>query len=747
MPDPKRGGKVLSGSTEGTLNDQEQEDWPGTLWGRSAGVEGMAVGGPVEWLSVGGHEPVGGHCMDASASKGEFVSEPEVPSAPSGADMRQVAVLASRIRAALLFVLLDAVCVLAGYGLAEVAYFRDRAPEGYLRHFAEFLVVAVLVTLLSNRVFGLYGRMWRHAGADEARQLLLSMSTTLCVLIAFWPLGHAVHVGLIAPIVVIVGCMFASAGMGVLRFHSRLFAWQRGSKRLGLRVAVIGSRDTGASAVREMLRSPGAGLVPVAVFDDDPRAHGLSLLGVPVVGTIDDIPAAASRYTIQQVLLAIPSPPPEVVERALRASETAGISMKILPGVKEVLNEPAHLAAIRQAREPRIEDLLGRTPVPTDLESVRRSVVGHRVLVTGAGGSIGSEICRQVSSLEPSLLVLLDHDETHLHDTAATLTGPCEQALVDVADRYAVLEAFERFRPEVVFHAAAHKHVPVLEQHPLEAARTNVLGTLHVVDAAAFVGTSRFVQISTDKAVRPSSVMGASKRLAEQVVLAHSPEGAAYCTVRFGNVLGSRGSVIPTFARQIADGGPVTVTDPRMTRFFMSVEEAVQLVLQSSVLSRGGEIFMLEMGVPVRILDLAERMIRLSGFQVGIDVPIEITGVRPGEKLNEVLSTPEEEVLGTSHPHINRLVPCRAPELEFADELERLEEATARRDRSTVRELLFTAGAGSALPAEDRVVEERVDAPQFTWPELTSVERELELGAPVAARVGRPESDADQVSA
>ena len=468
----------------------------------------------------GGSTPTGTSDLGGSVSeaddRGKRVTSPK--------DMPQFAILASRVRAGIVFILLDLVCVIAGYGLAEVTYFRDRAPAHYWMHFSGFLLVAVVVTLASNRLFGLYGRMWRHAGADEARQLVLSTAFTLFVLMAFWPIGRSLKIELVPPIVVVVGCMFTSAGMGVLRFHSRLFAWQRGSKRLGLRVAVIGSRDTGAAAIREMLRSPGAGLVPVAVFDDDPRAHGLSLLGVPVVGRIADIPEAASRYTIQQVLLAIPSPPPEMVERALRSSEIAGISMKILPGVKEMLNEPAHIAAIRQAREPRIEDLLGRTPVPTDLETVRRSVAGRRVLVTGAGGSIGSEICRQVASLEPALLVLLDHDETHLHDAAATLVIPCEQTLVDVTDRAAVFEAFEHFRPEVVFHAAAHKHVPVLEQHPLEAAKTNVLGTLNVVDAAAVIGTTRFVQISTDKAVHPSSVMGASKRLAEQTVLSRAPQ-------------------------------------------------------------------------------------------------------------------------------------------------------------------------------------------------------------------------------
>jgi FlaA1/EpsC-like NDP-sugar epimerase len=695
------------------------------------------------------HRATGSNRVDASASKGESVSETIDPGGGrTGTDMRQVAMFASRIRSGIVFILLDSLCVIAGYGLAEVAYFRDRAPAHYWQHFLEFLLVAIVVTIVCNRLFGLYGRMWRHAGADEARQLMLSTAVSLCVLIAFWPAGRRLRIELVPPIVVVVGCVFSAGGMGILRFHSRLFAWQRGSKRLGLRVAVIGSRDTGAAAIREMLRSPGAGLVPVAVFDDDPRAHGLSLIGVPVVGRVDDIPEAADRYTIQQVLLAIPSPPPELVERALRASELAGVSMKILPGVQDMLNEPAHLAALRHAREPQIEDLLGRTPVPTDLESVRRSLTGHRILVTGAGGSIGSEICRQVASLDPELLVLLDHDETHLHDMAASVSGPCIQALVDISDRDAVFEMFEQYRPEIVFHAAAHKHVPVLEEYPLEAVKTNVLGTLNVVDAAVAVGCRRFVQISTDKAVNPTSVMGASKRLAEQVVLLRAPEQAAYCTVRFGNVLGSRGSVIPTFARQIAQGGPVTVTDPRMTRFFMSVEESVQLVLQSSALSHGGEIFMLEMGVPVRIIDLAERMIRLSGCQVGIDIPIEIVGIRPGEKLNEVLSMPDEQVLSTSHPYINQLVPVRASGPLFTAELDELAQAGRRRDRQTATRLLFTAGMAhdDEQPAATNGKGPRPVATNgHGWHPANGAAPELDVSEAVTA--GYPDGDADQVSA
>jgi FlaA1/EpsC-like NDP-sugar epimerase len=644
--------------------------------------------------------------MVLTVPDGEFPREPQnAGGSPSGERTRtNVAMRASRIRSRLVFTLIDAFCIFAGYGLAEIAYYRDKAPGLYWQHFAPFLGVVLVITLVANHVYGLYGRMWRHAGAEEARQLVLSAATVVSILIVAYPLGRMARVEHVPVAVIVVGCMFATAGMGVLRFHSRLFAWQRGSRRVGLRVAIVGSRDAGAAAIREMLRSPGAGLVPVAVFDDDSRAHGLSMLGVPVVGSIDDIADSASRYTLQQVLLAIPNPPPELVQRVLQACETAGLTMKVLPVVSDLVDGTSHMASLRQAREPRIEDLLGRTPVPIDLDTVRRSLVGRRVMVTGAGGSIGSEISRQVAELEPAMLVLLDHDETHLHDTAATVMTECEQALVDINDRSAVVAVFERFRPEVVFHAAAHKHVPVLEHHPIEAAQTNVFGTLNVVEAAVKVGTQRFVQISTDKAVRPSSVMGASKRLAEQVVLSRTPIGSSYCTVRFGNVLGSRGSVIPTFSRQIANGGPVTVTDARMTRFFMSVEEAVQLVLESSVLSDGGgEVFMLEMGEPVRIIELAERMIRLSGYEVGTDIPIRIVGIRPGEKLDEELRTPEEQVLTTHHPYINQLIPITAPADEFAADLDELRRAAGQRDADAVRKLLFsvaTPGGADAQGAE-----------------------------------------------
>ena len=612
---------------------------------------------------------------------------------------RRIPVLASRVRAQILFMVLDAVCVVAGYSAAEVFYWRNVAPTAYGWHFALFVVIVMIVTLVCNQIYGLYGRMWRHAGLEEARQIILSSGTVAVFLLVIYAAIQLAGYQVVHPEVLVIGLILATLGMSLVRFQSRIFAWQRGSRGSGLRVAIIGSRDAAASAVREMIRHPDAGLIPVAVFDDDASVHGMSLIGVPIVGAIRDIPAATSRYMLQEVLLAIPDASPEMIADVLHTTEAAGITLKVLPTVHDVVTGRTGMFAIRRAREPSIEDLLGRTPVATDLEGVRLSLESHRVLVTGAGGSIGSEICRQVAGFGPAELVLLDHDETHLHDTASVLESPCHQALVDINDRETLFEVFERYRPDVVLHTAAHKHVPVLEDHPVEAARTNVFGTLNVIDACAAFGVTRFLLISSDKAVRPSSIMGASKRAAEQVLLHRSPQGGLYCAVRFGNVLGSRGSVIPTFARQIKSGGPVTVTDPRMTRFFMSVEEAVQLVLQASLLSEGRDIFMLEMGEPVPIIDLARRMIQLSGGRVDVDIPIKIVGIRPGEKLSEDLCEPDEEIWETEHPSISRLLPVTAPQDWFDSCLSQLGDAMYRGDAGKVRQLLF-AIAGLAHEGE-----------------------------------------------
>jgi FlaA1/EpsC-like NDP-sugar epimerase len=448
-----------------------------------------------------------------------------------------------------------------------------------------------------------------------------------------------------------------------------------------------------------MLRSPRAGLIPMAMLDDDPRTHGRQCQGVPVLGPIGDLPRVAADIALHQAVLAVGDPPTDLVRRAADLAEEADVPLRVLRGVAELVGGQVTL---RDVRDLRIEDVLGREQVVTDLDAVHRLLTGRRVLVTGAGGSIGSEIARQIAEAEPAALLVLDHDETHLYELCAGLTGRVGeertvQLLADIRDRDVMLRLFERHRPEIVFHAAAHKHVPMLEQHPAEALRTNVLGTVNIVDAALAVGVQRLVFISTDKAVNPSCVMGASKRLGEQIVLSRSPVGSRFGAVRFGNVLGSRGSVIPTFVRQINGGGPVTVTDPRMTRFFMSIREAVQLVLQAAAMSGGQDVFVLEMGEQVRIIDLAQRMIRLAGRRVGEDVEIRVTGVRPGEKLVEELHAEDEDLQPTAHPAIRRLRPATMPAADLAAGLERLASVTAVGDDEQARTELFRL-AGATAP-------------------------------------------------
>jgi FlaA1/EpsC-like NDP-sugar epimerase len=603
---------------------------------------------------------------------------------------------AARMRVDLPFALLDAFFVSVAFGLILVLRFDGAVPERFWRQFVSALPLIVLVTLAMNWLWGLYGQIWKHASVLEARRIILSTLSTAVILTAVMVVGTR----LVPLSVVGLGCLLYTLLAGATRFQSRLFALRRErSDQPGLRVVVLGAGESGASLVREMLRSPRAGLIPIAMLDDNPRTHGRHCLGVPVVGPIADLPRVVADTSAHQAVLAVADPPVELVRRAANLAETADIPLRVLRGVAELVQGQITL---RDVRDVRIEDLLGREQVVTDLDAVHRLLSGRRVLVTGAGGSIGSEIARQVAEADPALLLVLDHDETHLHELCAGLTGPVGeqrtvQLLADIRDRTVIRQLFDQHRPEIVFHAAAHKHVPVLEQYPAEAVRTNVLGTANVVDAACETGTEHLVFISTDKAVNPSCVMGASKKLGEQIVMAKSPVGCRFSAVRFGNVLGSRGSVIPTFLRQINGDGPVTVTDPRMTRFFMSIREAVQLVLQAAAMSEGRDVFVLEMGEQVRIMDLARRMIRLAGRRVGDDVEIKVTGVRPGEKLVEELHADDEALELTGHPAIRRLRPHTMPLVELDGVLEELAaDAAAGRD-GQVRSSLYRAIPTSAV--------------------------------------------------
>ena len=600
-----------------------------------------------------------------------------------------VARAASRVPADLSLALLDCFVVFAIYTVLLVLRFDLDVPSDYWDRFLVFLPVAMVVHLIANRVWRTYGHMWEHASVEEARRLLLAgVSSEIALLAIFvWPTRYRLPLS-----VLLVGPLLATIVMGALRFQSRLFAFRRASDRgPGLRVAVVGAGVGGAAAVREMRRNNPLGLIPVAVIDDDIKIRGRSLSGVPIIGGIDELERIVRDLEVHQVLFAISRAEPEVAERVAAGASAAGVPVKVVPRLADLVRGRASL---RDVRDLRIDDLLGREQVEIDFEMVKALLAGRRVLVTGGGGSIGAEIARQVASFDPAELVILDHDETHLHDAAQGLPATTRQVLADIRDRLVLQQIFADLRPDIIFHAAAYKHVPILETHACEAADTNVLGTVNVVDASVRCGAERLVSISTDKAASPSSVMGASKWLAEQVVLFRTPPGRRFCAVRFGNVLGSRGSVIPTFQRQIAAGGPVTVTDARMTRYFMSTREAVSLVLQAAASEDRG-VLMLEMGKPVNILTLAEDMIRLCGHEVH-EIGIEFTGARPGEVFVEEMSGPGEDIERTAHPAIVAVRPVELPPEELEDVLSGLADAVTHGDHARAREGLHTVTAVAA---------------------------------------------------
>jgi FlaA1/EpsC-like NDP-sugar epimerase len=557
--------------------------------------------------------------------------------------------IAAHVRRDLPLAALDALAVVPAYVIPLVLRYDGAVPPDAWDRFWVFMPVIVLMHLLANYLFGLYGQMWRHASIQEARRLVLAGAAGFALVLALDLVAGPTRPVPIS--VVIFGAGGAFAVFGAVRFQSRLFALRRRgeieSERR--RVLLMGTGDAGAQVFGDILRTPSLGLEVVGLIDDDPRRHGWALHGVSVLGTRDDIPALARRLDVDRVLLAIPSATSDAIRDVAARCEEAEVSLRVLPSVREVVGGRV---SARDLRALSIEDMLGRTQVQTDLAAVRALVRGRRVLVTGAGGSIGSEIARQVSGFDPESLVVLDNDETHLYDLLATVPRKATAILADIRDRVRIEEVVRTHAPDVVFHAAAHKHVPILEEHPQEAFQTNVIGTINVAEAAVSAGTQTFVLISTDKAVHPSSVMGASKRIAEEIVRSLSDRGTVLCSVRFGNVLGSRGSVVPTFMAQIEAGGPVTVTDPDMTRYFMSIPEAVELVLQASSMARGGEVFTLDMGDPIRIIDLAGKLIRLSGRVPGRDVPIEIVGSRPGEKVHEELIEDGEHPIPSGHPGI-----------------------------------------------------------------------------------------------
>jgi FlaA1/EpsC-like NDP-sugar epimerase len=549
--------------------------------------------------------------------------------------------------------------------LSVLGSFALRLDVGQLPYYFPAIVIMVVVALAVKLpvyfLAGLYRRLWVYASINELK--LIAVAVTIAS-----ALTTAVMLGLISTGLVVPGMPRSALGIdwllslvliGGSRFAVRILAEQNSTPRSGKarKALIIGAGDAGALVVRELQRSSQLNLEPIGFLDDDTAKQKHQIHGVPVIGTLSDLAVVIDQQPVDEVVIAIPSAPGRVVRLVADVCRLKGMPFRTMPGLYELIGGKVSVSRLREVD---ITDLLRREPAHIDDKLVGGSLSGKRVLVTGAGGSIGRELCRQIARWGPSQLVLLGHGENSIFEALLELEEnypalSIQPVIADVRDLQRIETVFNATRPQVVFHAAAHKHVPLMEANVEEAITNNVIGTRNVVQTAVKLDVERLVMISTDKAIRPVSVMGATKRVAEMIVLdASHRTGRPFSVVRFGNVLGSRGSVVPLFKQQIARGGPVTVTHPDMRRYFMTIPEAVHLVLQAAAMGQGGEVFLLNMGKQIRILDLAEDLIRLSGLEPGRDVEITFTGIRPGEKLSEDLWEEGMHFQPTSHSEIYR---------------------------------------------------------------------------------------------
>jgi FlaA1/EpsC-like NDP-sugar epimerase len=543
-------------------------------------------------------------------------------------------------------------------------------------HNFRLLCLDLALTPIVFYMNGLYRGYWRYAGLHDLLSLCRAVTLkTMALVVFFYVMGFTGHSRAVVVIAAIVMLLLAGALRVAPRFHLELIS-ARGSAS-GRKTLIIGAGDTGEALLRELRKSPRREFHPIGFIDDDPAKSGFKIHDVPVLGTSADLAALIAEHSVEEVILAIPGATGVQVRHVHDICRRAGVRIRTVPTRGEI---DRGVARIGQIRIVELEDLLGRQVVSLDQQALRQSLRGGRVLVTGAGGSIGREIARQVAAYEPEALWILDRNENQIFYLEAELRQAHPQLALnvvigDVLDTPRMQGLFALARPTMVLHAAAYKHVPLMESNPCEAVKNNVLATHQLARLAARHRVDRFIYISTDKAVRPSSIMGATKRLGERLVKALADEGTRFITVRFGNVMGSDGSVIPTFRRQIAAGGPITVTHPEASRFFMTIPEAVQLVLTAGAMGEGGETFLLRMGEPVRIVDLARHLIELSGLQPDVDIAIRFTGLRPGEKLHEELQSDGEHALPTSNDKIMVLTGVEPLGPEGMGLLEELESA------------------------------------------------------------------------
>jgi len=601
--------------------------------------------------------------------------------------------------------LADAVIVAMGVALAYFVRFEGVVPEQFLAWVLPAIGVAVAAMLAALWLFGLYHVVLRYVGIDVMARLAGAVFSAMVFFFVFDIVVQQLSGERLVPYgVIIAGSAFAFIGLAVLRSLGRLWVVMTGAGTRGdHRVLIIGAGDAGSLLLRDIENQPQLGYNVVGFLDDMSDKHHMMVRGVRVVGPIDAITDVVESLRVDEVLVAIPSMGSERRREVLEMCTRAGVPTRMISGIAA----DAVTAGLADLRPVQIEDLLGREPNEIDVELISETLTGKVVAVTGAAGSIGSELCRQIAKMRPRKLVLMEIDESRLYELWLEMEkswpGVSVMRICDIRDKRKITRVFCEEKPDVVFHAAAYKHVPIMEGEPCEAVRANVLGTINTVMAGNEAGAERFVLISTDKAVEPRNVMGATKRVAELVMLAAARHGIGAIAVRFGNVLGSRGSVVPIFEEQLRKGGPITVTDPDVTRYFMTIPEAARLVLQAQAMSSGGDVFVLDMGVPVRITDLAQRMIVLSG----VPCQIEFTGLRPGEKMHEILVHADGDLLETECPAVRQLNLLPVPGDGFSDRVrDMLWHAQRGRDDDVKQLLAEIAGArfgaeADGVPSQD----------------------------------------------
>ena len=556
----------------------------------------------------------------------------------------------------------DIVCVLASLYISLLLRFDFNIPGKDLEFFKLSIIPVLILIIGFNKVFKLYRNIWKYASIEELFSIVYSISLANIVFIIYsYLVSHILFKSdyYRFPVTVhIIFWLLCVITLGGIRIMYRILDQNKGENKQcdkSLNILIIGAGDAGALLVKEIKKHKELNYYIVGLIDDDESKKGKIINDIRVLGGREKIISICEEQFVEEIIITMPSADFKTKTEILNICKQTKCKLKTIPGIYEIVDEKVN---INELRDVNIEDLLGREPVKLNNDDINKYIKGKTILVTGGGGSIGSELCRQIVKFKPEKLIVLDIYENNAYDLQMELNYEFpelkkEFIIASIRDFDRVKEIFENYRPDVVFHAAAHKHVPLMENNPAEAIKNNVIGTYNVVKCSHEAGVKRFVQISTDKAVNPTNIMGATKRFCELIIQAFDTiSGTEYVAVRFGNVLGSNGSVIPLFKKQIAHGGPVTVMHPEINRFFMTIPEAAQLVIQAGGMAKGGEIFVLDMGEPVKIVDLARDLITLSGLEPDVDVKIEFTGLRPGEKLYEELLMDEIALTSTSHNKI-----------------------------------------------------------------------------------------------